>query len=146
MSNSPQKSLYEKDFHTWLEHTVAKLKQHHFEEIDLDYLIEEVEGLAKRDQRELKNRLRVLLAHLLKRTYVQSPNDYRGWELTINEQRLQIQDLLEESPSLAAYIEEQLPQLWQQALATVHKEYPALELPNWQHQDDIHSLLQESFW
>jgi hypothetical protein len=63
-------------------------------------LIEEIEGLAGRDRRELKNLIRVLLAHLLKRIYVKSPDNYRGWEIMIREQRQQLRDLLEQSPGL----------------------------------------------
>ena len=85
-TTNPQK-LYEQDLVAWCDDTVAKLKAGNFEAIDLDSLIEEIEGLAGRDRRELESRVEVLLYHLLKRLYVRSPNDYRGWELTIREQR-----------------------------------------------------------
>jgi hypothetical protein len=57
-------------------------------------LIEEIEGLAGRDKRELESRLEVLLSHLLKRIYVKSENDIGGWELTIREQRNQLKKIL----------------------------------------------------
>jgi hypothetical protein len=53
----------------------------------------------------------VLLAHLLKRTYVPLPENYRGWENTIYEQREQLQDLLEQSPSLKAYFEDSFEEI-----------------------------------
>lgn len=82
-----QKTLYKRDLVAWFDDTAIKLKQKRFDEIDIDSLVEEIEGLAGRDRRELKNRLEVLLNHLLKRLYVDSSNEYRGWELTIREQR-----------------------------------------------------------
>lgn len=62
-------TLYQQDLVAWCENTVAKLKAGNFADIDIDSLIEEIEGLAGRDRRELENRLEVLLNHLLKRLY-----------------------------------------------------------------------------
>ena len=104
--------LYERDFSLWVEDTVAKLKARKFDELDLDNLIEEIDSLGKRDKRELRNRLDVLLNHLLKRCYIPSPENYRGWELTIREQRKQVQRLLEESPSLRNYLFEIFAEIW----------------------------------
>lgn len=142
-----QDKLYQRDFVAWCEDTIAKLKARRFSEIDLESLIEEIEGLAKRDQRELKNRLRILLNHLLKRIYVASPHDYRGWESTIREQRRQLQDLLEQSPSLRNYWIEVFPQTWEDALCDTREDYPQVELPNkWAFSSDIDALLIEKLW
>jgi Domain of unknown function DUF29 len=48
-----------------------------------------------------------LLAHLLKWEY-QAEKRSRSWQSTIREQREQIEDLLSDSPSLKAYLEEAL--------------------------------------
>jgi len=84
METAHPQTLYQQDLVAWCDDTVAKLKAGNFADIDIDSLIEEIEGLAGRDRRELENRLEVLLNHLLKRLYVDSPNDYRSWELTIS--------------------------------------------------------------
>ena len=78
--------LYEQDLNLWLLTTIKQLQQGDLNRLDIEHLIEELEGLAGRDRRELESRLEVLLSHLLKRLFVPSPNDYRGWELTIKEQ------------------------------------------------------------
>lgn len=93
-------TLYKRDFVAWCEDTAAKLRRRDIDNLDFENLIEEIESLGRSDRRELKNRLTVLLAHILKRIYVNSPENFNGWELTIIEQRRQIRDLLEESPSL----------------------------------------------
>jgi hypothetical protein len=142
-----QKTLYEQDLAAWFDDIVAKLKQRRFDEIDIDNLVEEIEGLAGRDRRELKNRLEVLLTHLLKRLYVHSPNDDRGWEITIREQRRQISTLLEQSPSLRNHFIEILPTCWQNALSDVREDYPERQFPDeWQHNLEIDSLLNDKFW
>jgi hypothetical protein len=55
--------------------------------------------LAKRDRREIQNRLRVLGAHLLKRRY-QPEKATPSWDATILEQSARIRGVLDDSPSL----------------------------------------------
>ena len=57
-------SLYEQDILLWVEDTVHKLKNHDFENLDIDNLIEEVESLGITQKKELISRLMVLLEHL----------------------------------------------------------------------------------
>jgi len=140
-------NLYDQDFVQWCDATVSQLKARKFEQIDLDNLIEEIEGLAKRDRRELKNRLTVLLSHLLKRIYVDSPENFHGWELTIREQRRQIQGLLQDSPSLKPYLEEVFSIAYRDALDDVRFEYQQVYFPDtWQFDLRSTSLLSSSYW
>ena len=57
------------------------------------------------ERRELINLLAVLLAHLLKWHYQPSFRG-RSWQLTVKEQRRQLQRLLMDNPSLHARLEE----------------------------------------
>jgi Domain of unknown function DUF29 len=142
-----QKTLYAHDLVAWLDETALKLKQRQFDEIDIDSLIEEIEGLAGRDRRELKNRLIVLLSHLIKHLYVDLPDDYRDWELTIREQRRQSNDLLEQSPSLRNYWTEVFPAAWETTLSETREEYPQAQLPEqWMFMTEISAFLNEKFW
>jgi hypothetical protein len=40
-----------------------------FDQLDLEHLADEIEDVGKSEQRELANRMALLLAHLLKRAY-----------------------------------------------------------------------------
>lgn len=141
------RSLYEQDLMAWYEDTIAKLKTGNFSDIDVNRLVEEIEGLAGRDRRELKSRLRGLLAHLLKRIYVNSPNDYRSWEITVREQRQQLLDMLEQSPSLRNYFTEIFPRCWNDARTEVKEDYSQAQLPNeWTFSHEIDALVNEKFW
>lgn len=108
-------SEYEKDFYAWTFHNADLLRHRKFSELDIDNIIEEMESMGKRDKRELVNRLAVLLAHLLK---WQFQPDRRGnsWEATIREQRIQVIDLLEESPSLKHELELKIAHAYEQAI------------------------------
>ena len=93
-------SLYETDFLLWTEETVAKLKARDFDHVDLENLIEEIESLGKSDKKEIRSRLTTLIAHLLKRIYVNMPQEFNGWERTIRNQRTDLELALMDSPSL----------------------------------------------
>lgn len=63
--------------------------------------------MGARERRELTNRLKVLLAHLLK-WHHRPESRSRSWRATIDEQRLSIEDLLADNPSLRPTLEDQL--------------------------------------
>jgi hypothetical protein len=67
--------------------------------IDAANIAEEIESMGRSDRRELKSRLVVLLMHLLKWRH-QPGSRSRSWSAAIDEQRLQIEGILGESPSL----------------------------------------------
>ena len=140
-------SLYERDFLRWTTDTVTKLKAKNFEQLDLQNLIEEIEDLGRSQKKELKSRLLVLLEHLLKRLYVNSPDNYRGWETTINEQRRQLELEIEDSPSLKTIWDESFHAAWRIALKGVRKDYPQVTFPDiWSYSQDIDSMLDCDFW
>jgi Domain of unknown function DUF29 len=98
-------ALYDEDLLAWAERQVAHLRAGQLDRLDVEHLIEELEAMAGKLRRELKNRLRILLAHLLK-WQAQPRRRSRSWAATIAEQRDQIEALLEENPSLRQYLEE----------------------------------------
>lgn len=140
-------SLYDRDQYLWLEETIASLKVSDFQSLDLVHLIEELEILAGRDRAEIESRLGVLLAHLLKRLYVKSDYDFRGWEITIREQRRHLRIALQQSPSLKLFFVEAFDRAWLDALIEVREDYPQVSFPDrWQFSQDIDILLTQKFW
>lgn len=94
--------LYDRDYCLWLEETAKLLRDRQLELLDFEHLIAEIEDMGKEKRRELKNRLIVLLMHLLKYQY-QLEKRSASWVSTIWEQFYQIESLLEDSPSLKPY-------------------------------------------
>ena len=140
-------SLYEKDFALWVEQQSNYIEKREFEAIDWENIQEEIAALGRSERHEIENRLEVLLEHLLKRCYVNSAYDNRGWELTIKEQRKQIKRLLRSSPSLKDYLSKILPEIWQDALSDVKDIYPSFPFPNqYPFASDIDGLLSNQFW
>ena len=119
IQNTPKNDiLYESDFLAWCERTVSQLKAKDLENLDFENLIEEIESLGKSERRELRNRLLVLIAHILKRMYVNNSENFNGWEVAIVEQRKQIKVLLKESPSLKPYLAQIFTEVY--ALSLIH--------------------------
>jgi Domain of unknown function DUF29 len=108
-------SLYDRDFNLWIQEHILLLKEARFNEIDTVHLVEELEDMGKRDKRELKSRLRVLIAHLLKWQF-QPEGRGTSWESSINEQRLEIIFLLKDMPSLKNLIDSAIMEIYADAV------------------------------
>ena len=96
---------HDEDVYGWAIHTANLLRNKKMDDVDFDNIIEEIEVLGRSEQHELKNRLSLVISHLLKWHY-QSGKRTRSWELTIEEQRLQAAACLEVSPSLKSHLDE----------------------------------------
>ena len=101
-----QKNLYDTDYNLWVLETVKQLKNKNFNALDLENLIEEVSDLSRRDKKKLKSLLRRLFEHLLKMKYWNSEieRNKAHCQGEIRNFRKQIQDELEDSPSLKNYV------------------------------------------
>ena len=97
MSEDP--SQYEADFYQWSLEQARLLRSGEWKSVDVEHLAEEIEDMGKSLRREWESRLKVLIVHLLK--WVFQP-ELRGisWQLTIQEQRDQLHELLADNPSL----------------------------------------------
>jgi hypothetical protein len=114
-------NLYEQDFYAWTQQQAGLLKAGRLSELDVDPLLGEIEGMGARERRELIHRLALLLSHLLKWHY-QPTYRCRSWQLTIKEQRRQLQRLLNDNPSLSSRFEEFLSDAYQDVILLAAKE------------------------
>jgi len=113
--------LYETDFYAWTQHQVSLLKAQQWDRLDTVNLIEEIETLGRKERQELRNRLGVLLGHLLKWQF-QPEKRNNSWLSTIREQRVQIKLLLQDSPSLKPYLDEVFLAAYELGLALAIRE------------------------
>ncbi|NJL02668.1 MAG: DUF29 domain-containing protein [Spirulinaceae cyanobacterium RM2_2_10] len=96
-------SRSDSDYQCWLDQTVAQLREKDFSHLDLDNLIEEIEGLGRSEKREISSDLMRLCEHLLKIKYweFERADYFRIWDREIVNFRLQIQEQLAISLSLS---------------------------------------------
>jgi hypothetical protein len=100
-------STHEQDFYAWTQEQAELLRAGKLQALDIEHLVEELESMGASERRQLVGRLKILLAHLLKWQY-QPQLHSRSWQATLKEQRLSLQDLLEENPSLQDVLEEKV--------------------------------------
>jgi hypothetical protein len=95
------KTSYDTDVVAWANEQARLIRAGRFDLLDLEHIAEEIEDVGKSEQRELANRMAVLLAHLLKWQY-QPERQGNSWARTIKEQRKGVLARLDETPSLKA--------------------------------------------
>ena len=116
-------ALYERDFYQWTQENARLLREGRLSEIDVENLIEELEGMGKSEKRQFVNRLAVLLAHLLKWQY-QPKIRSKSWRYTIKEQRKRVTKILRDSPSLKHDLDDHVKEAYEDAILIILKETP----------------------
>jgi len=102
-------AAYDEDFYAWTQNQAQALRRAGAERnnapVDWENIAEEIESMGKSQRSEIRNRMRVLLAHLLKWQFCPELRERceRGWRLTILEQRDRVTDDMADSPSLRPY-------------------------------------------
>ena len=109
---------YDTDFYAWASENAELLKQKKFSDIDVENIAEEIEALGKRDKRELRSRMTLLLMHLLKWEF-QPGLRSSSWEQAIKVQRKSIAKIIEDSGSLKKLAIHELDDLYEDAIEEV---------------------------
>ena len=96
--------LYAQDFVRWTEQQSSALRNAAGVganlPLDWEHLAEEIESLGRSQRHELHSRIAVIIEHLLKLEHSPAGDPRDGWIDTIGRERLNIEDLLQASPSL----------------------------------------------
>jgi hypothetical protein len=136
---------YETDVVAWANEQAALLRSGNLSAIDALNIAEEIESVGRSERNELKSRMVILLAHLLKWQF-QSDHPGHSWEVTIKLQRSDIRGLLGDSPSLKHLFDDEkfLKNIWFHA-AMMAGEQTKLDLPrSWIWPLDL--VLDDNFW
>ena len=97
-------SLYDTDFFVWCHEQARLVREGRFAELDIENVAEELESMARSDKRQIRRRLKVLVAYLLKWRY-QPGFRTPSWRRTIRDQREEIVSIVKGSPSLKGFPE-----------------------------------------
>jgi hypothetical protein len=123
--------LYETDIVAWSSEQAELLRSRQWSALDIEHIAEEIEDVGKSEQRELRSRVAVLLAHLLKWKF-QPHMRSKSWLATIAVQRRSISRKLRKIPSLNRFLfdEEWLDEAWDDAVIIAIGETGLHEFPN----------------
>ncbi|MBV8359085.1 MAG: DUF29 domain-containing protein [Deltaproteobacteria bacterium] len=108
---NPSSDLYGRDYYAWLQDQVRALRERRVEDVDWENVAEEIESLGKSERRGIRSHVATVVEQLLKLQYARGIfREYsaRGWRVSIRSARRQIQELLDESPSLRPQLAEML--------------------------------------
>jgi len=139
-------SLYDADFYGWTQTQADLIRSGNIAGLDLDNILEEIETMGRSEKRGLKNRLAVLLTHLLKWQY-QPGFQGKSWKLTIQEQRIQVRDIIQDSPSLRSGVAQTMASAWEQARIKAERETGISQAMFPQHCPwSFEQALNDAFW
>lgn len=114
---SDRKNLYDRDRYAWARRQVDALKHRDFEAVDWDNVTGEIEALVTGEESSLKSRYARIIEHFLRLQYrtAQDAGNVAGWTVSIDDARRQIENLLEDAPSLAGKQQRLFHQAWKRA-------------------------------
>jgi hypothetical protein len=100
------KQLYELDDSQWLGETISLLRNHQFQQLDLEHLIEELEDLGKEKKNAVASLLEQVIRHLLLLQYWTKEAEYNtiNWQEEIYNFRTQLKGKM--TTNLRNYLEE----------------------------------------
>ncbi|MBC5795824.1 DUF29 domain-containing protein [Sphaerospermopsis sp. LEGE 00249] len=108
------KTLHETDFNLWLEQTAIFLKEGKLEQLDIENLIEEIEGMSRKEKDALESNLIRILQHLLRWKY-QPEKRSPSWSYTIIEHSRRLNKAFKNSPSLKRHFDAVFDECYQEA-------------------------------
>ena len=139
-------NLYDIDHAAWLAKQAELIRSGRLALVDQEHLIEELESEMGNYRHQIKNRLRILLAHLLKWKY-QPDQRSSSWRGTIRNQRQGIESVLEDNPSLRQTVAEAVEKAYPPAvrIAADDTGFKTSDFPKaceWSEKE----ILDEDFW
>ena len=100
---SEKNSLYDRDHYMWTRQQADALRRRHLDAVDWENVTREIEALVTGHESALKSQYVRIMEHFLKIQYWQASDadPVAGWEISIENARIEVKTLLEDNPGLA---------------------------------------------
>lgn len=123
--NNQLKQLYHQDLNLWRQEIVTAIQNRKLENMDWDNLIEEINDMGASEKRALRSYMKRLIEHILKLQYWQGELEYnqRGWKKEVVNFREEIKSILQESPSLNSYLQQNYLDWYQKSVKAMREEF-----------------------
>ncbi|WP_207459396.1 DUF29 domain-containing protein [Azospirillum sp. SYSU D00513] len=107
---------YDRDFYAWTREQAARLREAAATgtnlPLDWENLAEEIESLGRSDFNGLTSQMTRIIEHLLKLELSPASDPRKGWRHSVEDARVDIEYLLEDSPSLGPRLPDALARSW----------------------------------
>ncbi len=119
------KQLYHQDFNLWRQEIIKAIQNKQLENMDWDNLIEEINDMGASEKRALRSYVKRLIEHILKLKYWESEREYnqRGWRKQVVNFREEIKSILEESPSLNNYLQQNYSDWYKKSVKAMRQQF-----------------------
>jgi hypothetical protein len=140
--------LYERDFFEWAQTTAALIRTRDWWAIDAEALAEEIESLGISQKHALQSHMHQLVMHLLKWRYQPAGRQLgHSWRTSINNQRIEIELLLDNNPGFTSRLADILHERYPRARKHASSEtgLPLTTFPPtcpW----TVEQILDDDFW
>ncbi|MFI0478878.1 MAG: DUF29 domain-containing protein [Candidatus Rhabdochlamydia sp.] len=117
---------HDEDFYGWAMAEASLLRQHKWNELDIEHLAEELESMGASERREFISRMAQLIFHLLKWHHQPDFREFnkRSWEASIQEQRKKVKKLIVDNPSFKPNMEDFVVDSYEDSILLIKKETP----------------------
>ena len=124
--NNQLKQLYQQDLNLWRQEVVNAIQNKQLENMDWDNLVEEINDMTASERRALRSYTKRLIEHILKLKYWESEREYnqRSWKKEVVNFREEVKSILEESPSLNNYLEQNYRDWYKKSVKAMKQEFP----------------------
>ena len=109
-----ERAGYDRDFYSWSQEQGRLVREGRWAEVDRENVAEEIESLGREQFNKLESAFRVLLMHMLKWDH-QPKKRSRSWAVSIETQRLELEDVLGDNPGLKPRIGEAIMRAYRKA-------------------------------
>ena len=142
--NNKLKELYHQDLNLWRQKIVNAIQSKQLEDMDWDNLIEEINDMGASEKRALRSYVKRLIEHILKLKYWSSEREYnqRGWRKEVVNFREEIKSILQESPSLNNYLQQNYLDWYQKSIKAMKQEF---SIPN-DNEVDLEIIMTDDYF
>ncbi len=120
-SDAPARARYERDICAWSQEQARLVREGPWSEVDRDNVAEEIESVGRTEFDKLESAVRIIVLHMLKWDH-QPAFRSRSWTLSIDVQRVQLDHVLGDNPSLKPRIGEAISRGYRSARIEAAKE------------------------
>lgn len=146
MKNSTINELHDRDFNLWVQQMVIAVKNRDFAAMDWANLLDEIEDMGASQKRALRSFVQRLIEHIFKLRYwtEELERNQKGWKSEVINFRTEVENILEESPSLKNYLNENYLRWYDKSLKKYQKNN-LFKVPN--HEPiPLEKILDEEFF
>lgn len=100
--------LHDRDLNLWIEEMAIAIKNRDVTTMDWENLLDEIEDMGASQKRALRSYYYRLVEHILKLRdwHAEKKRNEAKWRVQVSNFRRAIKDILEDSPSLKSYLQE----------------------------------------